>query len=372
MKVPTLDLKKHHEPIQEELKTAIEEVLSSNRFIGGPKITHLEAQIADYTKTRHAIAVSSGTDALLVSLMALDIGRGDNVLTTPYSFFATVGAILRVGATPVFVDIDDTYNIDPSQIGEQMLEKLGIKAIIPVHLFGQCTDMEPILGAANMLDIPIIEDAAQALGATYPSYGNALPAGSMGKLGCFSFFPSKNLGAMGDAGMVVTDDEELADKVRLLRNHGAKPKYHYSLVGGNFRMDALQAAVLSVKLPYLNRWNEMRRKRAAYYDTHLNNPYVRKPLTRWYREHRTYNQYVISVGNIRDELRAHLKRHDIDTEVYYPVPLHLQPCLEYIKYGEGDFPRAEYAAKHSLALPLYPELTKEQQDFVIEEMRGVL
>ena len=374
IKVPLLDLSAQLKTIEEDLKAAVNRVIDSTRYIMGPKVVELEERIAEYAGAAYATGVSSGTDAMLVSLMAMDVGPGDIVITTPYSFFATAGVIVRLGAMPVFVDIDpDTYNISPDALKEWFERETGkidkVKAIIPVHLYGQCADMDPILEIAGEFDIPVVEDAAQAIGARYPSKNGELRAGSMGTLGCFSFFPSKNLGAMGDGGMVVTNDPGLDEKLKKLRNHGAKPKYYHAHVGGNFRLDTIQAAVLLVKLPHLNMWHNMRQKNAAYYDENLvADAGIKKPVIAYKRECHIYNQYVISVPERRDELRNFLKENDIGTEVYYPVPFHEQECFRYLGYKSGDFPCCEHAATHTVALPIYPELTTEMQNHVVEKI----
>jgi len=374
MRVPLLDLSAQLETIEKDVKAAVNGVIDSTRYIMGPKVVELEERIAEYVGAGYATGVSSGTDALLISLMALDVGPGDIVITTPFSFFATAGVIARLGATPAFVDIDpDTYNLSPVALREwfeRETEKIDtVKAIIPVHLYGQCADMDPILEIAGEFDIPVVEDAAQAIGARYPSEKGELKAGTMGTLGCFSFFPSKNLGAMGDGGMVVTDDPALDDKLKKLRNHGAKPKYYHALIGGNFRLDPIQAAILLVKLPYLETWHTMRQKNAAYYDENLAaDAGIKKPVIAYKREYHIYNQYVISVPDRRDELRDFLKENDIGTEVYYPVPFHEQECFEYLGYTAGDFPNSEYAAKHTIALPIYPELTEAMQRYVADKL----
>jgi dTDP-4-amino-4,6-dideoxygalactose transaminase len=373
MKVPLLDLQAQLEPLKEELQDAVLEVLNSGRYILGPKVEELEKAIADYCGVAHAIGVSSGTDALLVALMALDAGPGDLVLTTPYSFFATAGCVVRTGATPVFVDIDpDSYNIDPKALArwfEENPEKArAVKVIIPVHLYGQCADMDPILEIAERQGVAVIEDAAQAIGATYPSRRGVKKAGSMGTVGCFSFFPSKNLGGIGDGGMVVTNDAALGERIRLLRNHGAKPKYYHSMIGGNFRLDPIQAAVLLVKLPHLDKWHAMRRKNAEYYDAKFQGSLVKIPSVQYGREHHIYNQYIVSVPDRREELREYLQARNIGHEVYYPVPFHEQKCFEPLGYKTGDFPRSEHAARHTLALPIYPELTRPMQDYVVEKI----
>jgi len=371
MKVPLLDLSAQLRAIEKEVKAAVNGVIDSTRYIMGPKVVELEERIAEYVGAGYATGVSSGTDALLISLMALDVGPGDIVVTTPFSFFATAGVIARLGATPAFVDIDpDTYNLSPVALREwferEEEKRDRVKAIIPVHLYGQCADMDPILEIAEEFDVPVVEDAAQAIGARYPSEKGELKAGTMGTLGCFSFFPSKNLGAMGDGGMVVTNDPALDDKLKKLRNHGAKPKYYHALIGGNFRLDPIQAAVLLVKLPHLDAWHKMRQKNAAYYNKRLaTDAGIKRPVIAYKREYHIYNQYVVSVPDRRDELRDFLKDNDIGTEVYYPVPFHEQECFEYLGYTAGDFPCSEYASKHTIALPIYPELTEEMLEYVV-------
>jgi dTDP-4-amino-4,6-dideoxygalactose transaminase len=373
MKVPLLDLKAQLVSIESEIKKAVLDVVDSTAYIMGPKVEALEKQVAAYCGVPHGIGVTSGTDALLVALMALDVRPGDLVLTTPYSFFATAGVVARLGAVPVFVDIDiRTYNMDPALLKtwfESNPEKTGrVKAVLPVHLYGQCADMDPILKTGQTYRIPVIEDAAQAIGSTYPGASGVKKAGSFGMMGCFSFFPSKNLGGIGDGGMVVTADPALAEKLKKLRNHGASPKYYHSLIGGNFRLDPVQAAVLSVKLPHLESWHEARRRNAAYYDAHLNVPGIVKPAAVYGARHHIYNQYVISVPEKRDEARQFLNDNQIGNEVYYPVPFHEQECFRYLGYRSGDFPNSESAAKKTIALPIYPELTRDMQDFVIEKI----
>jgi len=374
MQVRLLDLRPQWQAIGAEVTAAVAELLASTQYILGPTVEALERQIADYLGVRWAIGVSSGTDALLVALMALGVGPGDLVVTTPYSFFATAGVIARLHARPVFVDIDRrTYNLDPARLADWFAragaQTRRVKAILPVHLYGQCADMTPILEIAGKYDVPVVEDAAQAIGATYPGASGVRKAGSLGTLGCFSFFPTKNLGAAGDAGMVVTDDESLAARVRCLRNHGAEARYYHKLVGGNFRLDAIQAAVLLIKLRYLESWHAARRRNSVYYDEHLAIPEVITPHAAYGREHHIYNQYVIAVASDRDGLRSYLTDHQIGTEVYYPVPFHMQECFRYLGYRSGDFPNSEYAAAHTLALPVYPELTREMQDYVIGTIR---
>ncbi len=370
MNVPLLDLKAQLAPIRAEVHAAVLEVIDSTQYIMGPKVEELESAIAKYSGVKHAIGLSSGTDALLIGLMALDIGPGDLVLTTPYSFFATAGAVARLNATPVFVDIDPkTYNICPDALRawfEQNPDRASkVKAIIPVHLYGQCADMKPILELGREKGIPIIEDGAQAIGARYPLDGKVRSACSMAEMGCFSFFPSKNLGGAGDGGMIVCNDDTLAAKLRKLRTHGSQPKYYHSLIGGNFRLDPIQAVVLSVKLPHLESWHAARQKNAAYYDEHLNVTGLVKPAIAYERDFHIYNQYVISVPDRRDECRAFLNEKKIGNEVYYPVPFHMQECFAYLGYKPGQFPLSEYAAAHTIALPIYPELTPAMQDFVI-------
>jgi len=371
MKVPLLDLKAQLLPLESEIKSALNAVVDSTAYINGPAVAELEKAVAAYTGSACGIGVSSGTDALLVSLMALDIGPGDIVVTTPYSFFATAGTVARLGAEIALVDIDSaSYNIDPQALGawfEREREKAErVKAIIPVHLYGQCADMDAIMQIGRSRGIAVIEDAAQAIGAGYPSASGLKKAGSMGTFGCFSFFPSKNLGGIGDGGMVVTDDAALADKVRLLRNHGAHPKYYHALIGGNFRLDTVQAAVLLVKLPHLESWHAMRRVNAAYYDELFARTNISVPAISCGREHHIYNQYVISVPEKRDELRAWLTHNDIGNEVYYPVAFHEQECFRSLGCKKGDFPHSEFAAGHTLALPVYPEITRPMQERVVE------
>ena len=362
LQVPLLDLKAQYVSIQSEIRAAIDRVCESQHFILGPEVSALEEELAQVCGTRFAIGVSSGTDALLVALMALEVGPGDEVVTTPYSFFATAGVVARLGARPVFVDINpNTFNIDPTAIPAKLNART--KAIIPVHLYGQCVDLTQLLSLAQERNIPIIEDAAQAIRAT-DTHGNQ--AGTTGAMGCFSFFPSKNLGAFGDAGMVVTSDEKLADSLRSLRVHGSKPKYYHPVIGGNFRLDALQAAVLRVKLPYLEAWTAKRRENAARY----RNLITRADLLDWITlpqdsAGHIYNQFNIRVPH-RDQLRDFLNERGVGTEIYYPLPLHLQECFQQLNYRPGDFPHAEAAAQESLALPIYPELTEEQQRYVVD------
>jgi dTDP-4-amino-4,6-dideoxygalactose transaminase len=360
--VPLLDLQAQYRPLREEILAAIARVCDSQRFIMGPEIDALERELSSMLGIRHAIAVSSGTDALLLALMTLDIKAGDEVVTTPYSFFATAGCIVRTGARPVLVDIDpETFNIDPALAAAAITPRT--KAIMPVHLFGAAAEMDPIMAAAGRAGIAVIEDAAQAIGATYKSQ----PLGGIGALGCFSFFPSKNLGAFGDAGLLTTNDDALAGKARLLRTHGMKPRYYHHLIGGNFRMDALQAAVLRVKAPHLDGWTEGRRRNAARYRTLFRDAGLEGAITLPAdpddRRH-IYNQFVVRTPE-RDALKAHLDEQGIGNEIYYPVPFHLQPCFADLGYGRGAFPHAERAAVESLAIPVYGELTEAQQRAVV-------
>ena len=362
--VPLLDLKAQYATIREEVRRAVDAVLESQYFILGPAVAQCEELLAPYCGCEHAVGVSSGSDALLICLMAEGIGPGDEVITTPYTFFATAGAISRVGAVPVFVDISpDTYNIDPAQIDSRVTPRT--KAIIPVHLYGQCAEMDPILDIARRRGLVVIEDAAQAIGAEY----KGRRAGSMGDYGCFSFFPSKNLGAAGDGGLVTVQDAQRAEKLRVLRVHGSKPKYYHALIGGNFRLDALQAAVISVKFRHLERWTESRRANADRYrrlfaEAGLADGAVGLPLAVPHCRH-IYNQFVIRLPS-RDQVQAHLKNCGVSTEIYYPVPLHLQECFAYVGNGAGDFPASEAAAKETLALPIYPELSDAQARHVVQ------
>lgn len=371
MKVPLLDLTAQHQILHTKLLGAIERVIRSNHFILGPEVDALETSIAAYSQAKFAVGVSSGTDALLLALMALDIGPGDEVITTPFSFFATASSIVRVGAKAVFVDIDPlTYNINPALVERAITPKT--RAILPVHLYGQMADMAPLVAIARKHHIFIIEDAAQALGA---EYRDGERAGSMGDVGCFSFFPTKNLGALGDAGIATAQDPELAEKMRILRVHGSHEKYYHRYIGGNFRIDALQAAVLRVKFELLDLWTKQRQENAKRYDTLLSqaglSPAVIVPPRAVYksREHgHIYNQYVIRTQK-RDALRAYLEKENIGTEVYYPLPLHLQDCFKPLGYQHKDFPEAERAAQETLALPVYPGITPDQQDFVVKTIR---
>ena len=367
--VPLLDLQAQYAPLREEILRAITEVCDSQRFIMGPQVESLERELAAALGVQHAIGVSSGTDALIVTMMALGIGPGTEVVTPTYSFFATAGCASRLGATPRLVDIDPvTYNMDPGGLRSAITPRT--RAIVPVHLYGLCADMDPILEIAAETGIPIVEDAAQAIGATY----KGRPAGAMGSVGCFSFFPSKNLGAFGDGGLVTTNDDRLAHEIRLLRNHGAEPKYFHSRIGGNFRLDALQAAILRVKLPHLRRWTDMRRANAGRYDRLIGeaglSTQVVRPSEPPARRH-IFNQYVVRVPG-RDRVRAALAASGIATEIYYPVPFHLQECFAPLGYRAGDFPEAEAAANSTLALPIYGELTADQQSAVVSALAAAI
>jgi dTDP-4-amino-4,6-dideoxygalactose transaminase len=359
VKVPLLDLSMQNGPLLEAIRRAMDEVIASNYFIMGGQVTAFEKQVAEYLGVKHAVGVSSGTDALLAALMAIGIGPGDEVITTPFTFFATVGSIARLDARPVFADIEpDTFNIDPALIEKAVTKKT--KAILPVHLFGQSADMGPIMEIANRYDLKVIEDAAQAIGAKYKGG----KVGGIGHLGCFSFFPSKNLGCFGDGGLITTNDGDLAEMCRLMRAHGSKPKYYHKYVGGNFRLDTLQAAILSVKLPHLEKWHEGRRRNAAWYDKALADLPIVLPVVRPDNDS-IYNQYTIRVPDgRRDALRQHLTSAGVGTEIYYPVPMHLQECFACLGYKTGDMPASEAAAGEVLSIPIYPELKQEQMQHV--------
>jgi dTDP-4-amino-4,6-dideoxygalactose transaminase len=371
--IPLVDLEAQHRGIQKELLKAIESVLQRQTFILGEEVARLEERIAAYTGSRYGGGVSSGTDALLVALMALGIREGAEVVTTPFSFFATAGVLVRLGARPVFVDIDRaTYNLDPGRIERALSPRT--KAIIAVHLYGQCADMAPILAVAERHGLAVVEDAAQAIGA---QYRDGQSAGSMGSAGCLSFYPTKNLGALGDAGMVLTSRAELVERIRALRVHGGTGQYLHETVGGNFRLDAVQAAVLNVKLELLDGWTDARQRNAERYTRLmqardlLGRGDVEVPVARWaaggVRHPHVFHQFVVRVRD-RDGLRAHLAERGVGTGVYYPVPLHLQPCFESLGYRAGDFPEAESAARETLALPIYPELTEAMQERVVGDI----
>jgi len=373
MKVPLLDLKAQYKTIKDEILDVTAGIFESQYFILGPHVEKLEREIAEYCSVKYALGVSSGTDALLIALMTAGIGLGDSVITTPYTFFATAGSVARVGAKPVFVDIDpDTYNISPEKISEAVCsmkaaERARLKAIMPVHLYGQCADMDPILDIAKKFNLLVIEDAAQAIGSEY----KGRRAGSMGSFGCFSFFPSKNLGAFGDGGIVTVKAAAFYEKLHILRVHGSHPKYYHRFIGGNFRLDAIQAAVVSVKLKHLDGWTGARQKNAERYaklfaEAGLNEK-IKLPVQKESRH--IYNQFIIEVPEKRDDLRNHLNNAGIGNEIYYPVPLHLQECFAYLGYRKGDMPVSEHAALHTVALPIYPELTEDMQAYVVEKIR---
>jgi dTDP-4-amino-4,6-dideoxygalactose transaminase len=366
MNVPLLDLQAQYASLRDEVRVAVERVLDSQRFVLGEEGRKLEASIAEYTRTKHAIGCASGSDAVLLALMALDVGPGDEVITTPFTFFATAAAITRLGARPVFVDVDpSSYNLDTSQVADAITEQT--KALLPVHLYGQCAEMDPLLEIHERLRIPIVEDAAQAIGAT----DRGEPAGSMGAIGCFSFYPTKNLGGAGDGGMLTTNDDDLAARLRRLRAHGGANEYEHAEVGVNSRLDELQAAVLNVKFPHLDKWSDARARKAAVYDELLLdvNFELIPPATREEARH-IYHQYVIRVPRHRDALMEHLKQHGVGTKVYYPIPLHRQECFAYLGYKEGEFPESERAARETVALPIYPELTETQQAYVVETIKS--
>ncbi|MBD3366921.1 MAG: aminotransferase class V-fold PLP-dependent enzyme [Candidatus Eisenbacteria bacterium] len=357
MKVPLLDLKRQYQVIKDDVDAAIREVVESQIFIKGPKVKELEERIADYCGTKRAVGCASGTDAILLSLMALDVGPGDEVITTPYTFFATGGSIARVGATPVFVDIEPaTYNLDPEKIAERITPKT--KAILPVHLYGQCVDMDPVLELAREHGLAVVEDAAQAIGAEY----RGRRAGSMGHTGCFSFFPSKNLGGYGDGGMVTTNDEDLADRLVSLREHGQSDKYFYCEVGANSRLDAIQAAVLLVKLKHLDTWSNGRAANADFYGERFDGTPVVAPHREAWNRH-IYNQYTIRVPD-RDALLEHLRGKGIGCALYYPLSLHLQTCFAGLGYSEGDFPESERAQRETISIPVFSLLSEEEKETV--------
>ncbi len=362
MTVPLLDLKAQYATIREDVDAAVRRVMESARFIGGPEVSGLEEEVARYSQCAHAVGVASGTDALLLSLRALGVGPGDEVVTSAYSFFASAGVIANNGATPVFVDVDPrTYNLDPLKLEAAFTPRT--RAVIAVSLYGQCCDLPAIKAICDRRQVFLIEDGAQSIGSEW----EGRRSGSLSDYGCFSFFPSKNLGAAGDGGMVVTQNPDFAAKVRLLREHGAKPKYYHALVGTNSRLDALQAAILRVKLKHLDRWSEARGRNARLYDQLFEGSRALRP----YHDPRTrhiYNQYILRVPR-RDELRAFLNERGIGHEVYYPVPLHLQTCFASLGYKEGDMPNAEAAARETIALPIYPELTEEQVRHVAATVR---
>jgi len=380
MQVPLLDLKPQYQPLEAEIQAVIQKVCASQWFILGPAVKELEASIAGYSQCRHGIGVSSGTDALLLALMALGIGAGDEVITSPFTFFATAGTIARTGARPAFCDIDPvTFNLSPAAVDtfiEKHCERRGgdlvnrntggrLKAIMPVHLYGQVADMVPLLETARRYGLRVIEDAAQAIGAEDDEHRRAC---SFGDVGCLSFFPTKNLGAFGDAGMCVTNDAALAERMSVLRVHGGKPKYYHALIGGNFRLDELQAAVLNVKFKRLDDWSAARERNAAFYNQAFSHAALGEAVetphaTLGYRH--IYNQYVLRVRD-RDRLRESLTAAGVGTEIYYPLPLHQQTCFAYLGHKAGDFPQSERAATETLALPIFPELTETQLQYVVD------
>ena len=374
MKVPLLDLKAQYQTIKNEVRATIDEICDSQYFILGPHVEQMEGKIAVYCRTPYAVGVSSGTDALIIALMAAGIEPGDRVVTSPYTFFATAGAIARVGAVPLFVDIDPhTFNIDSRCLADLLNtmspnERQGVKAVVPVHLYGQCADMDPLIEICHQHDLAVIEDAAQAIGAEY----KGRRAGSMGDFGCFSFFPSKNLGAFGDAGLVTTASQEMDERLRMLRVHGMAPKYYHRVIGGNFRIDALQAAIVAIKLDHLDQWTRGRQENAAAYRCLFNDADLggRVILPEEVQNRHIYNQFVIRVPGKRDALRHYLDQQGIGSEVYYPVPLHLQACFASLGYHAGDFPESELAAEQTLALPIYPELHPDQLAFVVDRIEA--
>ncbi len=390
MRVPLLDLSEQYRALAEPIRAQLDEVLASQIFILGPKGAAFEKAIRDYCGAPNAIGVSSGTDALLAILMALEIGSEDAVITSAYSFFATAGCIARVGATPLFVDIDpETYNISPAALERYLTEKCRrgedgflreprgkiVRAIVPVHLFGLCCEMNAIHEISERFQLDVIEDAAQAIGAEYPFRGATAKAGTMGEVGYFSFYPTKNLGAAGDAGMVICRDDAFAERLRLCRQHGMEQRYFHNFIGGNFRLDEMQAAILAVKLPYLDRWSAARRGVADFYGEEFRRldlmgqlslppePYRDRGLT----NHHIYHQYAIRTSR-RDALREHLTRKEVGTAIYYPLGLHEQKCFAYLGHQAGDFPETERAARETMALPIYPELSREAQRYVVESI----
>jgi dTDP-4-amino-4,6-dideoxygalactose transaminase len=382
MQVPLLDLKGQYAPLRAEIEQAIHEVCDEQRFVLGPRVADLEAKVAAYSGTKHSLGVSSGTDALLLALMALEIGPGDEVITSPFTFFATAGVIARLGARPFFVDIDPvTFNLDPDALrmavtsrcelrGNGLVNRATggpIRALMPVHLYGQMCDLDALQGIARQFHLAVVEDAAQAIGSALP---DGRRAGSVGDVGCLSFFPTKNLGAFGDAGMCVCNDDALYERMRVLRVHGGEPKYYHSWIGGNFRLDELQAAVLLIKLEHLDKWTASRQANADLYDAlfcRLELDQVLQTPRRVPGARHVFNQYVIRAPR-RDALRAHLAEHGVGTEIYYPLSLHAQRCFAYLKHSPADFPEAQRAAAEVLALPIYPELEPEQIEYVVHQI----
>ena len=364
VKIPLLDLKAQYASIRQEVEAAIRKVIESQDFILGEEVRELEKEIAQYCGTKYGVGVASGTDALILSLKALDIGPGDEVITTPFTFFATAESVSIVGAKPLFVDIDPkTYNIDPSLIEAKITKKT--KAIIPVHLYGQCADMDLIMGIARKHSLKVIEDNAQAIGATY----KGRKSGSIGDVGALSFFPSKNLGAFGDAGMVMTNDKKLAERIKSLRVHGSSVRYIHSEIGTNSRLDNIQAAVLRIKLKYLNRWLEARRANAKFYDEKLNGLPVICPYVPSHNIH-TYHQYTLRVKADRESLMKHMSDNDIEARTYYPIPLHLQECYRFLGYKKGAMKESEKAAAEAFSIPVFPEMTQAQKEYVVDKIAG--
>ncbi|MEH7522584.1 DegT/DnrJ/EryC1/StrS family aminotransferase [Bacillus sp. JJ1503] len=365
MNIPMLDLSEQYQELKEEMLTALDQVMSSSRFILGDNVKKLEADVAEFSNVSHGIGCANGSDAIHIALQAAGIKSGDEVITTPFTFFATGGSIVRAGATPVYVDIDPvTFNIDPAKVEQAITEKT--KAIIPVHLYGQMADMEELRKIADKHNLAIIEDAAQAIGAKQ----NGKTVGELGTAATYSFFPTKNLGAYGDAGMIVTNDDQVAENCRVIRVHGSKPKYYHHVLGYNSRLDELQAAVLNVKFPHLNKWSELRREKAAVYTQLLNEQLgdlVKTPVVKEGNYH-VFHQYTIRVEK-RDELQAFLKEQGVQTMIYYPLPLHVQPVFKDLGYQEGDLPESEKAAKEALSLPMFPELKQEQQEYVVAKIK---
>ncbi|AQS60362.1 DegT/DnrJ/EryC1/StrS family aminotransferase [Desulforamulus ferrireducens] len=380
-RVPLLDLAAQNGALKTEIMAAVERVFDSGKFIMGPFVEKFEKEVSSYLNSKYALGVSSGTDALVLALMALGVGKGDAVITTTFSFFATGGAISRVGARPYFADIEsDTYNICPRSAKKAIIKAMEdgykVRAIIPVHLYGQCADMESIMHIANEYGLYVIEDAAQAIGSCCIYKGEAKQAGTIGHIGCFSFFPSKNLGCLGDGGLVTTQDDVLYDKLKLLRTHGARPKYYHAEIGGNFRLDAIQAEVLSVKLPHLQKWHDGRKNNAKQYrqlfkeSGLLEKGLITLPAERYpnLNNGHIYNQFMLRVQK-RDDLRNYLTEKNIGNEIYYPVPFHLQKCFADLGYVKGDCPEAESAANELIAIPVYPELTIEQMQYVVDSIK---
>lgn len=374
MEIPFLDLGIQFEALKNEITAEVFAVLNSGTYILGPKVIEFETAIAEYCNSSFAIGVSSGTDALLASLMACQVQSDDLVITSPFTFFATAGSIARLNAKPVFLDIEpEYYTLCPIALHNYLSDKATvlskIKAIIPVHLYGQMSNMTEIVSIAKQFNIPVIEDAAQSLGASCTYSKRSRSAGSIGIAGCFSFYPTKNLGGMGDGGMIVTSDSALAETLYMLRNHGSKVRNIHSLIGGNFRLDSIQAAILNIKRMHLDTWNSERRTIAAFYDTELKNVPLKTPAIREAREHHIYNQYVVHAGSERDNLQQFLISKGIRTEIYYPKPLHLQESFAYLKYGEGSLPVSESAARSTLALPIYPGLTLEKLEYIVARIK---